>query len=1173
MRISAFWQRYRHLGIVSALGISGAIALCNYTLAQNITLDGTLGPAGTLTGPRYVIPQEVGQTVENNLFHSFGQFGLLLGERVGFASAANIRNILVRVTGGSPSLIDGLIYTDSANVNLFLINPSGIQLGSNAGLDVGGRNRGSFVATTVDALVWPNGGQFSATNPSGANSLLTITGDPGGFLSQSRAPAPLVSSGNALGVVRGQSLLLLGGNVNVEGGVLVAPGGRVELGGLSEPGTVQLNADGNNLSLSFPNNIARADVSLTNGSLVAVSGGGGGSIAVNARNLTISGESGLIAGIRSGLGAIDAKAGNIEINATDTVTIDGTSSTNFPSVIINTAQGAGSSGDIVINTGSLNLIGLAVITAVTTGQGNAGNVTIRARDGVSISGKNSAITSSVSASGVGNGGKIDIQARSLLLSNGALLGTSTLGRGNAGNIQINVSDSVSLNGGSGVIAISGGQGDAGNVTIAAGGQVALDGIGNDDAPSSISTSVGATKIPGFTGGRKGGDITINAGSLALTNGAQLDSSTEGRGVAGSVRINARETVTFDGQASNGYSSGAFSRVVKGAEGDGGDIEITTGSLLLTNGGGLSANTFGQGDAGSVIIRARDIVRFDGVGSDGASSGVASTVESTGVGNGGGIDISTGSLFVTEGAVMAASTFGRGDAGSVRISARDTVRFEGVGSNGQSSGAFSTVASTGIGNGGGIDISTGSLFVTNGAQLNASTLGLGNTGSVTIRAGDTVRFEGVGSDGRFGGAFSAVSSTEGGNGGGIDITTGSLFVTEGARLITSTFGQGAAGSVTIRASDTVRFHSVGRGGTSSGAFSTVESTGIAKGGDIDITTGSLFVTDGAVVTASTFGRGNAGRVRINADNQISLEGRSGVASLVGPKAVGDGGRIEITTDSLSLTDAFISSQNLGTGIAGDITIQTTQNLELNRSSIASTTQSGNGGDMTLAVGDLLLMRNGSLISTEAGTALSGGNGGNIRINVDFVVAVPKEDSDIIANAYEGKGGNINITTQGIFGLEFREKLTPLSDITASSELGVDGEFQLDLLTNVDPSRGLAELPTNVVDASEQIDRRCTPTGSTQERSSFTVTGRGGLPASPNDPLQAESLITNWVSFDSNVETNKPPATTTPKSSGSRQLVEAQGWYFNQKGEVVLTASTHVVTPQGQWLSPPECNPAQ
>lgn len=123
MRISAFWQRYRHLGIVSAFGISGAIAQCNYTLAQSIILDGTLGPAGTLTGPLYIIPQSFGQTVESNLFHSFFQFGLLPGEGVNFASAANIRNILVRVTGGSPSLIDGLIFTQSLNVNLFLINP------------------------------------------------------------------------------------------------------------------------------------------------------------------------------------------------------------------------------------------------------------------------------------------------------------------------------------------------------------------------------------------------------------------------------------------------------------------------------------------------------------------------------------------------------------------------------------------------------------------------------------------------------------------------------------------------------------------------------------------------------------------------------------------------------------------------------------------------------------------------------------------------------------------------------------------------------------------------------------------------------------------------------------------------------------------------------------------
>jgi filamentous hemagglutinin family protein len=103
----------------------------NRTLAQNITLDGTLVPAQTLNGPAYTIPQSVGQTVGSNLFHSFGSFSLFTGERANFQSAADIRNIFSRVTGGSPSFINGLIFTNSLNVNLFLINPSGIVFGPN----------------------------------------------------------------------------------------------------------------------------------------------------------------------------------------------------------------------------------------------------------------------------------------------------------------------------------------------------------------------------------------------------------------------------------------------------------------------------------------------------------------------------------------------------------------------------------------------------------------------------------------------------------------------------------------------------------------------------------------------------------------------------------------------------------------------------------------------------------------------------------------------------------------------------------------------------------------------------------------------------------------------------------------------------------------------------------
>jgi large exoprotein involved in heme utilization and adhesion len=73
----------------------------------------------------------------------------------------------------------------------------------------------------------------------------------------------------------------------MDGGWVNAYGGRAELGGLASAGTVQLKVDGNNLSLGFPDNITRSDVSLTNGANVYVEAAGGGSIAVNARNLEI----------------------------------------------------------------------------------------------------------------------------------------------------------------------------------------------------------------------------------------------------------------------------------------------------------------------------------------------------------------------------------------------------------------------------------------------------------------------------------------------------------------------------------------------------------------------------------------------------------------------------------------------------------------------------------------------------------------------------------------------------------------------------------------------------------------------------------------------------------------------------------------------------------------------
>jgi filamentous hemagglutinin family protein len=113
-----------------------------------ITLDGSLGPAGPLTGPQYQIGAELGQIRGSNLFHSFGQFHVQTGERATFTGPNTIANILSRVTGGQPSSIDGLLRAEIAGANLFLLNPSGVLFGPNASLDVSG----SFHVSTADFL-------------------------------------------------------------------------------------------------------------------------------------------------------------------------------------------------------------------------------------------------------------------------------------------------------------------------------------------------------------------------------------------------------------------------------------------------------------------------------------------------------------------------------------------------------------------------------------------------------------------------------------------------------------------------------------------------------------------------------------------------------------------------------------------------------------------------------------------------------------------------------------------------------------------------------------------------------------------------------------------------------------------------------------------------------------
>ncbi|MBD5655841.1 MAG: S-layer family protein, partial [Candidatus Eremiobacteraeota bacterium] len=402
---------------------------------------------------------------------------------------------------------------------------------------------------------------------------------------------------------------------------------------------------------------------------------------------------------------------------------------------------------------------------------------------------------------IGNGGNINISTGSLALTNSAALSTGTFGQGNAGSITINARDSVSLNGG----------------------------------------SVDSGVLEGAIG--NGGNINISTGSLALTNSASLDSNSNGQGNAGSITINARDMVSLN-------SGSVGSDVLEGAVGNGGNVDITTGSLALTNGELLSTATNGRGNAGSITINARDRVSLDGVGvrSDGSSpSGVFSGVLEGAVGTGGNINITTGSLTLTNSAVVSTDTTGGGNAGSIAINARDRVTLDGK------SMIFSNVLPNAFGTGGTINITTDSLTVRNSAVVLTNTFGGGNAGSITINARDTLTMDGVSSDGSFPSSISSgdvptdtntLAQRSAGSQGNINITTGSLKVTNGAQLITNKYGQGSGGDITINARDLVIFDGQVSNYFPSGALSRVIAGAEGKSGNINITTGSLALTHGA-----------------------------------------------------------------------------------------------------------------------------------------------------------------------------------------------------------------------------------------------------------------------------------------------------------------------------------------
>lgn len=1151
-----FWREVVRLGLASV--VIGSTAFGSTALAQ-VSPDSQLRPDNTLgvdnsivnSSPDGIDTISGGATRGSNLFHSFEQFSIPNGRAALFDNGANIQNILTRVTGGSRSEIDGILAA-RGTANLFLLNPNGIIFGENARLIVGG----SFIATTARSINFADGTQFSATPGTGA-PLLTVSVPLG--LQFGTNPGNIVNRASTFGlqVQPGRTIGLIGGNVNLEGGDLTAAGGRVELGAVAAPGVVGINPDLSGFRFSFPTDLTLSDISLTNAANVRTVASNGGSMSVNARNLSISDRSSLVTGIFQG--TVDSQAGNIEINARDTVTVDGTSSSTSSSGIQNSTFGLGNAGNISIATGSLNIIGNAQIGSITNGQGNAGRVDIQARDRVSINGASGGLLSAVAPSGTGNGADISVRAGSLSLSNGGLIATSTLGRGNAGNIQIEIAGDISVSGGSVLQAASYSQGNAGNVTITAGDRISFDGgaVASILAlPSDLPNNSTLGEIPQVQSDRVGGNIRINGRSLSLINGTQIATSVRQKGNAGNIEVNTTEGISASG-----------------------------GSIL-------QAISAGGGSAGNIAITAGDRVSFDGVGSNGLPSSVLSVLDQTSElesgRRGGDIKLKARSLSLTNGAQFTTSTSGQGNAGNVEIDVSDAVNFVGVSEVNPNfrSGIFSTVEATGKGRGGDVNLSAGSLSIIDGAQVNANSGGEGDAGNIAINVKNDTNLDGTGS--LFGGGI--FSNLEGGvgKGGNVSVTTGSLSLKNGANISASTFSQGDAGSVTLDVRDLLSIDGTSSRGFSSGVFSAVQQQAVGNGGNVNVAAGSISLTNGGIISASSLGQGNAGNVTIDARDAIVLDGVgtnnlpssvfssvSGTSELSGDR---QGGDIRIRGRSLSLTNgAQLNTSNAVRGSAGNIDVDV-RSLNLDRGNIFAITTSGDGGNIRLRASKELRLRNNSQISTTAGTNQQPGDGGNISIDTPLVIANFDGNNDITANAFSGSGGRVDITADTIVGF------TPLSRQELQALLGTDDPTQLDpsrLPSNditaisqtnpslsgtvtfnaadIDPSRDIVELPTGLVDASTLVAAGC-PSG---VENRFAVTGRGGLPPSPGDKLSSDALLTNWATLQTPETQNRAAVEPTiPKADRTTTPVEpiqeATSWQFDRDGKVILTTAPLATT---------------
>ena len=711
-----------------------------------------------------------------------------------------------------------------------------------------------------------------------------------------------------------------------------------------------------------------------------------------------------------------------------------------------------------------------------------------------------------------------------------------------------------------------------------------------------------------TSGEGGGNIQIQGKQITIQDSSTISANSYGEDNAGILRINATEKLDVFGTNEEDFSrSGLYADVFSSGEGN--DIEITTQQLSIREGGVIRAEVFDTGNGGNISLEAENIaattITFP-------FSRISTRVNEEATGQGGNVDIKGNELLI-ENSVLASDSFGEGDSGLIQIDVDQLRVTEGgfittatIGSgkggdifltareieiSGVDADDFPSTLSTityGINQGGNIIINADKLLVADDAIIDASTLNVGNSGDIEInvrqltlrndasqiatatagegdggnliiRASESVEISGKGlHPNRYGemspvfsGLFAVVDLGVTGKGGNLIVETGNLSLADGGAITASTFGEGNAGNISIRANNLeVKDTFVNSLGLRSGINNAVTFEGIGDGGNVDIIANNLSLIDGGSITVDSLGEGNAGNMNIQSQN-INITGVSSgepigdieqesLPSNISAFSSGGfaAGSININSNNLNLSNqGNISVSNLGNGNSGNLNITAAElNLD-NSATIEAKVNAGNQGNINLTTDNIFLRNNSEITVTATGAA----TGGNIAINnTDNIVLL--DNSQIIADAIQGNGGNINITTQGLF-------VAPDSLISASSELGLDGNVEIEEI-NGDRKFELNQLSDKISDLSDLITLTCLA----DENNAFAAIGNGGI---PNSPYSTQSLNTTWYDLRPvKQETDRVASLPAPLTEATTTMIDADG-------ELELVALTPLST--HRWIN--------